>query len=65
MPPQFVPPVGHSLVGVNVGNIKELLNHLRTVRDKQTFKAEGAHNFREWLMKEFGDKLGIWLDEML
>ena len=48
--PQFVPPVGHSLVGVNVGNIKELLNHLRTVRDKQTFKAEGAHNFREWAM---------------
>lgn len=50
---------------VGVSGAKEFLNHLRTVRDSQSFKAEGAHNFREWAMKQFGDRLGIFLDENL
>lgn len=62
--PQFVPPTAHSMVG-NVAGMREFLKHLRTVRDSQSFKADGAHNFREWAMKQFGDKIGIWLDETL
>ncbi len=63
--PQFVPPVAHSLVGVSVAGVGEFLNHLRLVRDSQAFKAEGANNFREWTMKNFGDRIGIWVDENL
>ncbi len=64
-PPQFVAPAAHSMVGVSVDSVKSFLNHLRIVRDTQAFRAEGAHNFREWTMKQFGDRLGIWLDETL
>ena len=65
LPTQLVRPPDPPIVGINIESTKNLLNHLRMVRDSQAYKAEGANNFREWTMKQFGDRLGIWLDEML
>jgi len=62
--PQFVRPPDPPIVG-SIDGAKNLLNHLRQVRDNKAFQADGAHNFREWTMKQFGDRIGIWLDEML
>jgi len=62
---QFVVPPVSPIVGVSIESTKNLLNHLRMVRDSQAYKAEGANNFREWTMKQFGDRIGIFLDEML
>ena len=64
IPPQFVRQPDRLMIE-NIESARSLLNHLRKVRDSQAFKAEGANNFREWTMKQFGDRLGIWLDEML
>jgi len=62
--PQFVPQHFPPMID-SVDSVKNLLNHLRRVRDSQAYKSEGAHNFRELTMKQFGDRIGIWLDEML
>ena len=62
--PQFVPPVAHAVVGVSVGGVQELLKHLRMVRDQKAYLAE-AQSFREWSMKNFGERMGGWLDDNL
>ncbi len=65
MRPQFVPPVGHPIVTDEIKQTVRLLQQLRRVRDSGDFRKEGAHNFREWAMKQFGDRIGIMLDESL
>ena len=65
LPTQLVRASEPPIVGVSIESTKNFLNHLRMVRDTQAFKSEGAHNFREWTMKQFGDRIGIWLDETL
>jgi len=65
LPTQLVRAPEPPIVGVSIESTKNFLNHLRMVRDTQAYMSEGAHNFREWTMKQFGDRLGIWLDETL
>jgi len=65
LPTQLVRAPEPPIVGSGIDGAKNFLNHLRMVRDTKAFKSEGSNNFREWTMKQFGDRIGIWLDETL
>ncbi len=43
----------------------QALKDLRLCRDSKLFLRDGSHTFREWCMKQFGERLGGWLEEML
>jgi len=43
----------------------QLLQRLRTVRDSREFEQDGCHSFREWTMKQFGEKVGAMVEENL
>ncbi len=51
--------------GISTGNIDAWLQMVRAIRDNRMYELEGCTCFRAWTMKHFGDKLGIWLDEIL
>ena len=59
-----VPPIAHPLVRPEQ-SIVQLLNRLRTVRDSREFEKEGCHSFREWTMKQFGEKVGALVDDTI
>ncbi len=54
----------------SIALIVELLAHMRHKRDHWhelylKEDTEGCHSFREWCMKQFGERLGGWVEEML
>ncbi len=64
----IIPPVqapAHPPVVREEDIVRAVLKRLRTVRDSGEFRQEGCHSFREWTQKKFGEKIGIFVDEIL
>lgn len=47
--------------------IRGALRSVREIRDRKEYLTDGSgsHTFREWCMRQFGEKLGGWLEENL
>ena len=59
------PAPNHPIVGRPEETLVQLLKRLRTVRDSGEFKQQGCHTFREWCMKQFGERTGGVVDDHL
>ena len=45
--------------------LQQAVKDLRNIRSNKLYLAEGAPSFRQWAINLYGERLGIWLDEVL
>ncbi len=46
-------------------DLMKAVQDLRAVKTQKLYLAEGSPSFRQWAQSLYGERLGIWLDEML
>ncbi len=45
--------------------LRVIVQDLRAIKSQKLYLSEGAPSFRQWAQSLYGERLGIWLDEML
>jgi len=60
----MAPPPHHPATAPGA-NLIQAIVELREFRKTQLFRATGHNSFRGWSVATFGERLGVWLDEIL
>lgn len=51
--------------GSRGANLIRDIAEIREVRTRGLYRETGHHSFRSWCVANFGERLGVWLDEII